>query len=484
MTDRTALELTLGSGSKGKRLPEERPLRFLMLSDLSGQAHEISGFSTRKVTIDNYDDLFASIAPSLPDPTEKHSGQAARLELTELEHLHPDYLVAKLPGLRELLDIGRALRDPATEQSALSRLAELTGEQAERKESSTVEAPASEDEGDNLLERLLGRPSSAEPRDRAKEKVDALIKSALQSSSASQPSTQSTDAPERVSRLLDERCRTVMQDPRFRTVERAWRGLHWLVSRLEDDEAEVHVVDVAKASLMDHLGAAAQQLDTSALHRALVDTQDGWDLIIGDYSFGLNPDDLMMIATLGALASRARAPFVAHGELSLVGCDPERNAIDEPWNWSPSDDELGQLWSELRAHPASDWVGLAAPRFLLRYPYGAKTDPTERFEFEELPARPERERFLWGNPGLACALLMGQAHTRGGARWPQPAHAQIEDLPTPIYDDGTGDAIQPPLEYLLNERARATAAQRGLIVFAGGTNTNLIGADGLYPISA
>jgi hypothetical protein len=53
----------------------------------------------------------------------------------------------------------------------------------------------------------------------------------------------------------------------------------------------------------------------------------------------------------------------------------------------------------------------------------------------------------------------------------------------PIYSDGGGEAIQPPLELLLGERARTAVGERGLIAFAGGHNTNRIATAALRTIA-
>src|SRR5690606_2480209 len=102
---------------------------------------------------------------------------------------------------------------------------------------------------------------------------------------------------------------------------------------------------------------------------------------------------------------------------------------------------------------------------------GAKADPVERFDFEELPTRPDRAAFFWANPAFACALLLAEERNHLG-RWPETAGGDIGDLPTPIYRDGGGEAVQPALEMLLGERARSAAAAAGLIPLAGGHNVN------------
>ena len=80
----------------------------------------------------------------------------------------------------------------------------------------------------------------------------------------------------------------------------------------------------------------------------------------------------------------------------------------------PPSPEAAQAWQALRNLPEAAYIGLALPRFLLRLPYGADTEPVEAFDFEEMSSPFDHESFLWGNPGFACALLLGQAFSLNG----------------------------------------------------------------------
>ena len=110
-----------------------------------------------------------------------------------------------------------------------------------------------------------------------------------------------------------------------------------------------------------------------------------WAILAGLYSFA--PEHAAALAPIAALARAANAPLIAGVAPDLIGLTREFDA--------------------LRRSQDARWVGLAMPRFLLRLPYGEKTDATERFAFEEMPDTPEHERYLWGNPAIACAYLLG-----------------------------------------------------------------------------
>lgn len=464
-------------------------LRFLVLGDFSRQARMPGEFKSRRVTFDNFDRVLFEMTGSF----------------SSLEQFHPDFLAQAKPELRQLLQLRRALKDAATRPAALAELARLGQQNGTPAAAGGGQgAPEAEPE---LLARLLGgrgapatsaadnsvakqssapaapapAPTSAAAPTPAQAAVNRLLQNVLKTAVA--PSSTDRGPDDLAIELLNSRCRSALLEPDFRALERAWRSVHWLVSRLESDQGEVHVLDISKAELAQHLTAHARDLEASPLVRLLSEDPDGWDFLIGDYSFELDSEDLMLLGNLGAIAARAGAPLLAHGDLSLAGCSsPE--LVATPSEWSIGDPNLAALAEQVRKHPAAKWVGLAAPRFLVRHPYGKRADPIESFPFEELPANPESDRFLWGNPAFACAWILGQAHSRGGARWPLRQASSILDLPMPLYTAHSGDAIQPPLEFLLSEPARVAAEQRGLIVFDGGSNVNRISTQSVHALAA
>ena len=483
---RTQIEVRIGSRAAGRQRSAGEPLRVLVLGDFAGRPQAPSTLSAQRLAIDDFDAAIGALAPRVPIAPANDGKPLAQIAITALGEFHPDHLAATIPHLRELLELDQALRDPQREKQALTTLDTLAGPGARP---AAPPAPAGSEPRAESSDQLLGRLLGAARRENsgargAEARVRQLIDTALGSSVSAGSSSQAVDGRARLARLLTDRCRRILLDERFRAVERAWRSVHWLASRLEGDEAQIHVADLSKEALAQHVGELGQNLDASPLHRLLArGGDDGWDLIVGDYSFGLTADDVTLLATLGALAARARAPFLAHGDLGLAGCKSAAD-VDAPWDWRYADGELAALWNELRGHPAAQWIGLATPRFLLRLPYGAKVDAIERFEFEELPVRPERERFFWGNPAFACALLIARAHAHGdGAYWPNGNGGGVDDLPMPVYADGSGEAVQPPVELVLGERARATAAERGLIALAGGGNANRISVPSLRSLA-
>jgi type VI secretion system protein ImpC len=479
MTERASMEVTLGGAARGRRRSPEEPVRILVLGDFSGRGDRPEPFTPRKVTFESVDEAIVALAPSATIAFDSPLTVQETLDIRSLDDFHPDALVRRVGAFRSLQALGKRLSDASTQDEALLQLGELTGSPAATEEDRPPEAaPAVESESDTL-DRLLGASAGASPRTRAQDKVQSFIQEVMASAPTETPSPASDVGQQVLNDLISELMRAVLRSPALRSLERAWRSLDWLIRRLDDEVAEVHALDFSKESLANHVADNVVSLDRSALHRLLNEpaTVDAWDIVVGDYTFGFDAVDLTLVASIGAIASKAGMPFLAGGDLDLCGCD-SIDKIDTPEDWWLTNDDIGQLWVEVRSHPAAQSVGLAAPRMLLRQPYGAETDPIDSFDFEELTPNPEHESFFWANPAFGCACLLAVAQSEQ----PFEVH-EIDDMPTVLFDDGTGQALQPPVEVLLTERSIHQMQASGLIAMVAHRGGNAIRCPYLTTIS-
>lgn len=475
MSNRATLELTLGSPSKARRKPADEPLRVLLLADFSGRGVIDEALRPHRVSFETLNTTIGALAPRATVAVDTPLCIHEDVSIGTIDDFHPDALANSLSVFRTLKILGQRLGDPQTRDAALTQLAELSNPGVDEHappDSSDPVAPQPEETGD-MMERLLGA-SAGSSQSSAHVKVEAFIQDVIGDAQIEIPSASAEVGQRHIVELMSATMRAVLMSQPLRSLERAWRSAEWLMQRLDDEAAEIYVLDLSKDNLSAHLSEFAQQLDRSPLHRLFCEPASGdpWDLFVGDYSFSLDADDLVLLTTIGALAGQARVPFLAHGDLSLCGCN-SLEQLESPWDWQLPDDDVGGLWAEVRAHPASQWVGLATPHMLLRQPYGPDTDPIDAFDFDELPPKPGLDRFLWGNPAIGCAYVLGRAH----AEESQPTDAgslDIEDLPTVLFDDGTGQALQPPVDALISERATQQIQDSGLIPMLGKRNANSV----------
>jgi len=468
-------EFALGTSRSPRRRDEGAPCRILILSDLRGNAAEVPERILERplvrVDADSIEDVLARYAPSVVLGAQA-GGEG--LQFRTIEDFHPDALVERLSVFRRLLDLRRRLEHPGTFASAV---AELRAEAAAGDVVPPDEAgPRPEtDDGRSTFERLLGQKPAAKPiahePPSAHTTIDSLIHRIVAPHIVPAADPQVPQLVSAVDVAMSDVMRHVLHDPGFQDVEATWRGIQWLVSSLElGEELELYLLHVTRDELSHGAGPE------SDLYRRLVDREaripGGLELsvLVGNYRFGATPEDLTVLESMGALARAVGAPFVAECGASLLGSSAVALQPD-PRDWKPLDPEIDANWSALRAGPVAPYVGLALPRFLLRLPYGGRSDPIEAFRFEEQPPRPEHESFLWGNPAFACAATVARVLQADGV---SPDPGDITDLPAFVSTADDEPRLQPCAEVCLTERAVEAILARGIMPLVSYRNRNAV----------
>ena len=276
---------------------------------------------------------------------------------------------------------------------------------------------------------------------------------------------------------LGDQMRAILHQPAFQALEATWRGVHGLVANLDDEAARVFLLDVTQQELLSDLRAAGGQPRATGIHALLIERgvqmPDGepWSVLVGDFSFGTGPEDIALLAAMGSLAAHAGGPFLAAAEPGVLGCDSAA-ALADPARWTPLPAEAERNWLALRRCEVAPWIGLALPRVLLRLPYGRKTDPVERIEFEEMPGGRNPEAYLWGNPAFFCARLIAAAFVENGWDFTLGDVLELDDLPAHVYEEADQRVMQPATEVLLGERAMQAVLARGIMPLLGHRQRN------------
>jgi type VI secretion system protein ImpC len=406
------------------------PMRLLVMGDFSGKAvaerPPLARRPTQRVDIDNVDDVMQRLGPRL-------SVQAGETRFSQIDDFHPDRLYARL-------DLFQGLRQARTNPPAGTQ---------------------------DLLGRLLGKPteSGAAPPAAPASALDALIGSLVAPHIVKDTSPLTKPYVAAVDAAIAEQMRTLLHAPAFQSLEAAWRGVRWLISSLElDENLQLHLFDVTREELLADVVAVQGRLSQTGLHRALVDRWrnvpggHGWSVLVGLIQFGPSDADIGLLAALGLIASQAGAPLLAGADWALAG------------------DDAGTLagWQALRRSEAAPWIGLAAPRVLLRAPYGKGSDPIEAFAFEEFVGPPVQEEFLWGNTSLAMALLIGRAFTARGWDMEPGDEREVGDLPLYTFVRDGEREMQACGERFLTESEIHTLLEAGLVPIASRRDRNAV----------
>ena len=450
------LSLSRQDGPRISSISDRGPMRLLVVGDFSGQPAAarpaLASRPTLKVDIDNLDTVMGRLMPRALLP-------CGEVDFAELEDFHPDSLYARLDVFRALREMRQRLSDPARFAQAAAELGQgLTAAPGP----APAEAAGSADTG--LLAQLLGGNPVAQPAAgaampaaspaSAAASIDALIRRIVAPHIVPNIAPQQANLIRSVDAAVTEQMRALLHAPAFQQLESAWRGVQWLISSLAlDEQLQLHLFDVSREELLNDVVAVQGRIDQTGVYKALVDRWrnqpggQGWSVITGLYSFGPSVEDIGLLAALGVLASQAGGPFLAAGDPALAGDDGAALAG----------------WHTLRHSEVAPWIGLAAPRVLLRLPYGKGSDPVAAFAFEEFGATPVHGQYLWGNGGLACALLIGRAFTARGWAFEPGEEREIGDLPAYTYVKDGERELQACAEQYLGEAAGDLLLAAGLM---------------------
>ena len=467
------------SRSPAPRIRNRGPLRLLIMGDFSALPATLrpalAGRSAHRVDLDNLDAVLRRLTPRLALP-------GAELVLESLDDFHPDRLLARLPALQALTAMRQRLLDPAHFDVAAAEL--LQGQPGLASAAAQPAAAAPTASGGDLLAQLLGgqpvvvgagAPAmspmpgaaavAAPAAPVAPVGLDALIRQLVA------PHIVRDRVPEQAPYLaaidagLTEALCGVLHASGFQALESVWRGLHWLIGNLAlGDDLQLHVFDVSRDELLADVVAAQGRVAQTGLAQALTPRGydaaggSGWAALVGLYRFGGSDTDVGLLAAMGTLAAQLGAPWLAGGEPGLATAEPGALAA----------------WTALRHSKVAPWIGLAAPRLLLRLPYGPRNDPIEAFKFEELGAAPAHEQFLWGNAALACALLIGRAFSESGWDFEPGDEREIRDLPAhTVLREGEPE-LQAGAEFYLSEAAGQALLAAGLMPLMSHRHANAV----------
>ncbi len=410
--------------------------RIALLGDFSGRGRRGAdpGGGTRgrrpiPVDRDEVDTAIAALAPEVRLVLDPDSAPVV-IRFRELEDFHPDRLSARLAifhGLRELRD-EVAARDRRAVRQPVPRAEEAAGTLAQG----------------SLLDMILDEQTpapAADPR-RAKgavsDELGDYVRQAVTPHVVPQRAASDEELIAKIDAVIDATMRALLHHPDFQALEALRRGVDQLVRGVETGER-------LKISLIDC---------TSDDIASALDSDAGWSLAVVNESFG--PDDLERLAQLASRARAAGVPVIANALPTLAGATSFAGLSDpDDWDHTPPAE-----WELMRRSPAAAYVALAAPRVLMRVPYGTASDSCTFAPFEEMGSdEAAHDAYLWGSGAMACAAIIVRGIEDGDA----PAtHGSLDHLPLHVATvDGEAQTV-PCAEGLLTQRAESLMLDRGL----------------------
>jgi len=468
--------------------PERQPaaddaMRMAVLGDFSGRQGRgpFRPAGARRlipVDRDSIESVLAAMNPAVRLTALSADEAQATLRFAELEDFHPDRLYTRLDVFKTLRRLLKDLDNPRKSEAAAREIRSwspiVIAEKASPAEASpkSQPQPLQNADGGGLLDAIIDASADAgagaSPTYQDPD-WQAFLGRIVAPHLSADPDPQTEDLRRIVEGAISDVMRGILHDPAFQSLESKWTGLRWLVSRLETgDDLKLYLLDVTPDELAEDLRSTDDMRKTGLYtclspENSLAADSETWGLIAVLQDFGASRDDAEILGRLGQLCAHAGMACVAGADSGLLMRIPPEGASD-PDDWEPAggSEDLA-AWAAVRAMPQAASIGLAWPRFLLRLPYGADTEAIEHFAFEEMESPPVHGHYLWGNPALVCAQLIGASFIRDGWSFRPGAILNIDGLPIHMHRVHGESRIQPCTEVALSERAARRVMEKGIM---------------------
>ncbi|KIN70348.1 putative cytoplasmic protein [Sulfitobacter noctilucae] len=446
----TASEFSYGQISADRPSPqklERKRFRIAILGDFTGRAArgqiEVGAALAERPAIpldtDTVEQVIESFATTLVLPIGKE-GAGVKVDLRGLDDLHPDELYENVEVFAALRDLKSQLSTGGTAQSAAASLIEW-GETYGR-----AVTPARATSGSNTVradlklsdfQKLVGDTANRLAQPSA---VDDLLARIVGPHIRKLPDPDATAMASAVDDALSGAMRLVLHHPDFQSIEAQWRSLDLIARSIEtDDTLEVMLYDISAEEIAADL-TQADDLSQSGLVRLLTEEpmdevtgRGAYSALMGLYTFEETPPHAQLLGRIARVAAHVDAPFFT--------------AITPGFIDTPKKDRhplVAQEWDTLRAMPEAAHLALASPRFMLRRPYGAKSEPIYAFEFEEFTQSAGLSGMLWANPVVLVAILLARSFKEIGPSMGLGQIMSLGDVPYHFVTDNYGEQVALP----------------------------------------
>ncbi len=410
-------------------LIQKRTIPFVVgvLADLLGSGGQgIKPLQDREfveIDIDSYDARLAQFAPevSLEVQSELIPGNTVRLRFTALADFGPIEILGQIEPLQQLLELRQKLvalragidEDPKLE-ARMSDLLKLLPAWAMPEQTPSTDPVQVLDKYIETIDLRLSRPLSA-----------------------------------------------VLHHPAFQRLEAAWRGLHYLVSESEtSSKLKIKVLPMTKQELSADILRKLTQQEFASFG-------EPFGLLVGDYEFGPDREDVELLERLAAMAAAAHAPFITGASPAFFGVKSFSALAGANLRGNLPQSTNHPEWSAFRKTENARYIGLCLPHFLLRKPYGDEAE-VEQFSFHEMADGRTADKHLWGNTAFVLAARFTEAfdkHDWCAAVQGMERGGRVERLPCAVIHSEEGRMENSsPTDLAILELNEGALAQLGFIV--------------------
>jgi len=304
-------------------------------------------------------------------------------------------------------------------------------------------------------------------------------------------------------RLISDQLDAILQHPRFRRLEAAWRGLAFLVEAADRASGvKIRTLHITWSEIARDLERAAE-FDQSQLFQKIYEQEFGmpggepYGLLIGDYEVSHRrstehpTDDVSILSGVAQIAAAAFAPFMVGAAPDLLGMESFAELATGVVGRSRAAASSGEVltlsqpsyqtniarlpeyarWRSLRQRGDSRFLGLILPHCLSREPHPDEARHPQPFRGTVSRDAPGADEYLWMSAVYAFAGVTIDAFGRSGwftdlrgGRRGEGGGGLVQGLPhVDFTTDAPGVAVRAPLEVETDYMQERALDELGLI---------------------
>jgi type VI secretion system ImpC/EvpB family protein len=281
--------------------------------------------------------------------------------------------------------------------------------------------------------------------------------------------------------LIGAQLDAILHHQRLRRFEGSWRGIGWLVGKLDPaGRVKVKVLSISWRELCRDLDRAVE-FDQSQLFQKVYEEEFGspggepYGLLVVDHEIRHRPfpgaptDDVTALAQLSGVAAAAFVPTVLAASPALLQVEEFADlavAVDVS---DPFRTPEFTRWRSLSSREDMRFIGISLPRVLARLPWADDPARVDGFRYAEYA--PEISSRVWMTAGYTFAAVVARAFVNHA--WPADVRGSetdfigaglVTELPIePFRTDPDHVWVRPPLDLVLSDRLEASLIEAGLM---------------------
>lgn len=373
--------------------------------------------------------------------------EKTRFVISELDDFSPDVLVEH-SFFQKLIEKKKS--PPSSNQEVKNTL----------EKSNNNEKPSA-----NVLDDILSLSEETSPLDDWQKGIQALI------NPFTVPSAKQSEIEwaEKIDEAACQVMRRVLHHPIFQHYESIWKGLFFLLKRTHrSHNVKIKLIQCSKKEFIKDLNESPdldQSLLCQTLHKSQIEKLhgNGWGTLVGLFDFSLEKEDIKALGNISKIAEAFSSPFIASAHSQFFGCQ-DYIKTPTPSEWTINHENFPKdMVSDLRNLDSASWLGLIAPRFMLRTPYGKKGEQLDYFDFEEIPSGDLHESYLWGNSSLLALILIIENYDHYGWDARIGMFKDVMDLPVHFFKQYGEKEMKPCSETYFTDYSVEHIIKHGII---------------------